>query len=112
MASKWENETHVSKEIGGGEKESKKQLREYCNFILEDNTKRLEDNRTVTIIRTLEAPCCKFWNENRFCFNPYISDSFRSIMNECEIFFRRTDSFVARVRMTSSDYDLFFFSPN
>ena len=33
-------------------------------------------------------------------------------MNECEICFRRTDSFVVKVRMTPSDYDSFFFSPN
>ena len=57
-------------------------------------------------------PCCKFRNENRFRFNPYISDLFRSIMNECEICFRRTDSFVVKVRITPSDYDSFFFSPN
>ena len=54
----------------------------------------------------------KFRNENRFRFNPYISDSFRSIMNACEICFRRTDSFVVKVQMTPSNYDSFFFSPN
>ena len=54
----------------------------------------------------------KFQNEKRFRFNPYISYSFRSIMNECEICFRRTDSFVVKVRMTPSDYASFFFSSN
>ena len=51
-------------------------------------------------------------NWHRFRFNPCISDSFRSIMNECEICFRRTDSFVVKVRMTLFDCDSFFFSPN
>ena len=49
---------------------------------------------------------------NRFRLNPYIFESFRLIMNECEIFFRPTDSFVVEVRMTPPDYDSFFFSPN
>ena len=57
-------------------------------------------------------PCCEFRNKNRFRFNPYISDSFRSIMHECEICFRCTDSFVVEVRITPSDYHSFFFSPN
>ena len=33
-------------------------------------------------------------------------------MNECEICFRRTDLIVVKVRMTPSNYDSFFFSPN
>ena len=61
---------------------------------------------------TIRLPCCKFRNENRFRFDPYIFDSFRSIMNECEICFRRTDSFAVKVRMTPFDYNSFFFSPN
>ena len=65
-----------------------------------------------TLYECAQIPCCKFRNENGFRFNPYISDSFRSIMNECEICFRRTDSFVVKVRMTPSDYDSFFFNPN
>ena len=67
----------------------------------------------VTIDKKLVVvPCCKFRNENGFRFNPYISDSFWSIMNECEICFRPTDSLVVKVRMTPSDYDSFFFNPN
>ena len=57
-------------------------------------------------------PCCKLRNENRFRGNPHISDPFRSIMDECEVCFRRTDSFVVKVWMTPSEYDSFFFSPN
>ena len=60
----------------------------------------------------VSSSCCKFLNENWFRFNVYISDSFWSIMNECEICFRRTDSFVVKVRMTPSDYNSLFFSPN
>ena len=67
----------------------------------------------VIITATLSShPCCKFRNKNQFRFNPYISDSFRSIMNECEICFRCTDSFVVEGRITPSDYHSFFFSPN
>ena len=65
-----------------------------------------------THTRTHTHPCCKFRNENRLRFNPYISDLFRSIMTKCEICFRGTDSFVVKVRITPSDYDSFFFSPN
>ena len=42
---------------------------------------------------------------NRFRLIPCISESLRLIMNEC-------DSFIVKVRMTPSDYDQFFFSPN
>ena len=49
---------------------------------------------------------------NRFRFNPYISESFRSITNECEICFRCLESFEVKIRMIPSNYDSFFFSPN
>ena len=49
---------------------------------------------------------------NWFRVYPYISESFRSIMNECEICFRNTDLFIVKVQMFPSDYDSSLFSPN
>ena len=80
--------------------------------IYENMEKQLIKQTKVCRFFSILHPCCKFRNENRFRFNSYISDSFRSIMNECEICFRRTDSFVVKVRMTPFDYDSFFFSPD